>query len=111
MNINKISLNVNLSELLSKWLIVSVVSCSSFLVSGQTVSDIKSSGLYNWGIGTGSNYHEARRNALQMLSESITVQITSSFTEVVKETGDVHKSYVEKVVSSYSATRAIAFKF
>jgi len=89
---------------IKNWILFIAIFVTSIEISGQTIDEIKFTGKYNWGVGIAENYPAARRHALQMLSESITVQITSQFTEIVKETEKEYSSYVEKVVTSYSAT-------
>ncbi len=68
----------------------------------QNVDYIRNSGLYNFGIGMGANYAEARRNALQSLTEGISVHIKSEFINIVKETNGNVDDYSKSVVSSYS---------
>ncbi len=74
-------------------------------VSGtaQTFQEIRTSGNYNWGIGVGSNYSHARRNALESLTESISVHIKSEFEHIIKETNDNVDEYAKSVVTSYSS--------
>ncbi|MDX9847117.1 MAG: hypothetical protein RBT74_09060 [Tenuifilaceae bacterium] len=74
-------------------------------VSGtaQTFQEIRTSGSYNWGIGVGSNYSHARRNALESLTESISVHIKSEFEHIIKETNDNVDEYAKSVVTSYSS--------
>jgi hypothetical protein len=40
---------------------------------------IRSSGDYYWGIGKGTNFSEARRNALADLSESLQVDVRHNY--------------------------------
>jgi len=72
-------------------------------VHGQSIDFIRTSGNYYFGTGSGSNYQAARRNALAELSESISVQIQSDFTQVVQDTGDDVEIYAESVVNTYSS--------
>jgi len=55
------------------------------------------------GIGVGSNYNLARRNALENLTESISVHIKSEFEQIVRETNDDIDEYARSVVTSYSS--------
>ncbi len=71
-------------------------------LNGQSVDYIKSSGEYYFGIGNGRNYQQARRTALELLSESISVQIQSEFKQVVEETGEDVNIYTQSVVNTYS---------
>lgn len=71
---------------------------------GQSLDHIRESGRYRWGIGTGQNYTVARQNALDHLSQSISVHIKSNFTRITKGTNDELETYVKNVVSSYSST-------
>ena len=69
----------------------------------QSVDIIKNSGYYYWGIGTGSNFNAARRNALENLSESISVQVQSDFEQVVRQVNGDLTSHVKSVVRTYSS--------
>lgn len=86
-----------------------IISCSLVLLIftlgsfAQTTREIRTSGNYNWGIGSGSNYSQARRNALESLTESISVHIKSEFEHIIKETNDNVDEYAKSVVTSYSS--------
>lgn len=86
-----------------------ILTCSFILLlftvgsTAQTLQEIRTSGNYNWGIGTGSNYSQARKNALENLSESISVHIKSEFEHIIKETNDNVDEYAKSVVTSYSS--------
>ncbi len=54
-------------------------------------------------MGIGANYSSAKRNALENLSESISVHIKSEFEQVVEETSDDLDVYVRSVVTTYSS--------
>ena len=73
------------------------------LCYGQSIDFIRNSGEFYFGTGTGSNYQEARRNALAEMSESVTVHIQSDFEQVVIDTGDEVDIYAESVVNTYSS--------
>lgn len=87
-----------------KLLIILILICTiSFENSAQTLDEIKISGKYNWGIGVGSNYNLARRNALESLTESISIHIKSEFEQIVKETNDDVEEYSKSIITSYSS--------
>lgn len=87
-----------------KLLIILILICTiSFENSAQTLDEIRISGKYNWGIGVGSNYNLARRNALESLTESISIHIKSEFEQIVKETNDDIEEYSKSVITSYSS--------
>ncbi|HRW96756.1 MAG TPA: hypothetical protein P5104_04440, partial [Bacteroidales bacterium] len=65
--------------------------------------NIRNSGVYYWGTGTGNNYQEAQRNALSALSESIQVEIKHNFESVVREVNGNLEEYVKSVVTTYSS--------
>lgn len=90
---------------------IAVLKLAAIIIAGtiqynleaQTLNHIRNSGLYYWGVGTGSNYTSARRNALENLTESISVNIKSEFEQVVEETSDDIDIYVRSVVTTYSS--------
>ncbi|MDY0142931.1 MAG: hypothetical protein RBR97_13660 [Bacteroidales bacterium] len=87
-----------------KLLFILILICTiSFENSAQTLDEIRTSGKYNWGIGVGSNYNLARRNALESLTESISIHIKSEFEQIVKETNDDVEEYSKSVITSYSS--------
>ncbi|HPQ35823.1 MAG TPA: hypothetical protein PK563_15120 [Tenuifilaceae bacterium] len=75
----------------------------SFSLHAQSLDEIRNTGNYRYGIGNGQNYSMAKKNALERLSESISVHIQSEFEQVVKETNDNLDSYVKSVVNTYSS--------
>ncbi|MDY0198679.1 MAG: hypothetical protein RBR68_12785 [Tenuifilaceae bacterium] len=87
-------------KVISSFLFLLIFSLGS---SAQTIQEIRTSGNYNWGIGVGSNYSHARRNALESLTESISVHIKSEFEHIIKETNDNVDEYAKSVVTSYSS--------
>jgi hypothetical protein len=84
-------------------LTIVITAAAPFALEAQTTDYIKTSGFYYWGVGSGSNYSSARRNALENLTESISVHIKSEFEQVVKETNDDLDIYVKSVVTTYSS--------
>jgi hypothetical protein len=78
------------------------ITCPAY---SQSIDYIRNSGEYYFGIGSGTNYAEARRNALENLTESISVEIKSSFEQVVIQTGDDLEHYARSVVNTYSSAR------
>ena len=75
----------------------------SGVLEAQTVEQIRNSGLYNFGIGVGENYSLARKNALQNLTEGISVHIKSEFQHIVNETNGTIDDYSKSVVTTYSS--------
>jgi len=65
-------------------------------------NSIKNSGLYIYGIGTGNSYRQADNNALDNLITQISVQVESSFENVVSETDGNLKEYTKSIVKTYS---------
>jgi hypothetical protein len=64
---------------------------------------IRSSGDYYWGIGKGTNFSEARRNALADLSESLQVDVRHNYKAIVVEENGNLEEYVKSVVTTYSS--------
>ncbi len=68
----------------------------------QSVAEIRNSGNFIWGVGTGETYPLAMRNAQEMLVNSISVTVQSEFREIIKEHNNRLETYVEAVVQTYS---------
>lgn len=83
-------------------LFTSVLILSHF-VNAQSVEHIRNSGLFNFGIGSGENYAVARKNALQNLTEGISVHIKSEFEHIVRETNGNIDDYSNSIVKTYSS--------
>ena len=94
---------MNIRILAFIWFCILLFYNSFYISNAQSLDYIRKSGEYYHGIGTGRNYQAARRNALENLSESISVSIKSEFEQVVKETNDDLEIYTESVVSTYSS--------
>lgn len=84
-------------------IILSLFTLVVYSVEAQTVEQIRNSGQYNYGIGTGANYSLARKNALQNLTEGISVHIKSEFQHIVNETNGNIDDYSKSVVTTYSS--------
>lgn len=84
-------------------IIFSLFTLVVYSVEAQTVEQIRNSGQYNYGIGTGANYSLARKNALQNLTEGISVHIKSEFQHIVNETNGNIDDYSKSVVTTYSS--------
>lgn len=54
------------------------------LMTAQSVAEIKNSGKYLWGEGMAESYNEADRQALRSLVENISVNVESSFQNVME---------------------------
>ncbi len=74
----------------------------TFTIYSQSVSEIKESGRYIWGLGEGANYDEADKNALDDLISKISVQVESKFENLKEEVDFDMKEYTRKVVKTYS---------
>ena len=62
----------------------------------QSIDDIKHSGNYLWGEGSGKTINVASKEALSDLISKITVDVSSEF---VKESGETDDNYTERVSS------------
>jgi hypothetical protein len=67
----------------SLWLILILLLSISFL-EAQSVNEIKNGKDYLWGEGMAESYNEADRQALRHLVESISVNVESSFSNVIE---------------------------
>lgn len=71
----------------------------------QSIDDIKHSGNYLWGEGSGKTINVASKEALSDLISKITVDVSSEF---VKESGETDDNYTERVssiVKTYSTAK------
>jgi len=64
--------------------------------------DIQNSGNYIFGIGQGSNFDEADKNALDHLISQISVQVESFFEDFMTETNGNVSQYSKLVVKTYA---------
>lgn len=71
---------------------------------------IRNSGIYLWGIGEGSSYQIADKNALDALITQISVQVESSFENFLSETDGNLKEYTKSVVKTYSNVTLVSAK-
>ena len=62
------------------------------LIYAQSVSEIKNSGKYLWGEGMSESYQDADRQALRHLVENISVNVESSFTNVIENVNSEGKA-------------------
>jgi len=83
-------------------LLLLFLALTPFAGKAQTLDEVRNSGRYYFGTGVGNNYNAARRDALESLTNSISVQVQSKFEEVIKETESDFSSYVSSVVNTYS---------
>ena len=67
-----------------------------------STDEIQNSGNYLFGIGEGSNFDEADKNALDHLISQISVQVESYFENFVTETNGNISEYSKSVVKTYS---------
>lgn len=68
------------------------------------VEHITKSGDYIFGIGTGETVIEASNAALHHLVTQISVEVESSFTDIIEEDDEDLTSYTKRVVKTYSST-------
>ena len=77
-----------------------------YLIYAQSVSEIKNSGKYLWGEGMSESYQDADRQALRHLVESISVNVESSFTNVIENVNSEGKAdskmAMQAVMKTYS---------
>ncbi|MBM3435242.1 MAG: hypothetical protein FJY07_03370 [Bacteroidetes bacterium] len=83
-------------------LVVLLCAITGFSQQNQDAEQIKTCGNYLWGTGQGSSYQSADKNALDALITQISVQVQSSFENVVNETDGSLKEYTQSVVKTYS---------
>jgi hypothetical protein len=79
-----------------------IILFSNFSGYSQTVEEIRGSKEYICGVGQGSTFQEADKNALDMLISQITVRVESDFVNIVQEKGDSLKQFSKSVVKTYS---------
>ena len=75
-------------------------------MTAQSVTEIKNSGKYLWGEGMAESYQDADRQALRHLVESISVNVESSFTNVIENVNSEGKAdskmAMQAVMKTYS---------
>ena len=76
------------------------------LMTAQSVTEIKNSGKYLWGEGMAESYQDADRQALRHLVENISVNVESSFTNVIGNVNSEGKTdskmAMQAVMKTYS---------
>ncbi len=76
------------------------------LMTAQSVTEIKNSGKYLWGEGMAESYQDADRQALRYLVENISVNVESSFTNVIGNVNSEGKTdskmAMQAVMKTYS---------
>jgi hypothetical protein len=87
-----------------------ILSFSLYAQREPSVEDIKSSGRFLFGIGEGSSYQVADKNALDNLITQISVQVESSFENFLSETDGNLKEYTKSVVKTYSNVTLVSAK-
>jgi hypothetical protein len=75
-----------------------------FFSNAQTVSqqEIKKSGDYYYGVGTGYSENEAMEHAVSRVSQMISLNVSSNFTKKVKQTEKEFDSQVNQVIETHS---------
>ncbi|MCK9266889.1 LPP20 family lipoprotein [bacterium] len=81
--------------------ILIILSCFT-ITAAQTIDQIKKDSKYLWGEGSSTNPNLADKQALSHLISQISVQVESSFLNIIEETGGNIEEYTEKVVNTYS---------
>ncbi|MBU2651389.1 MAG: LPP20 family lipoprotein [Bacteroidetes bacterium] len=69
---------------------------------GQTMDEIMNSRDYLWGKGVSQSYEKAGKQAIDNLFSKISVEVTSSFTNYVREENDSIYELTESVLKTYS---------
>lgn len=76
------------------------------MMMAQSLNEIKNSGKYLWGEGMAESYQDADRQALRHLVESISVNVESSFTNVIGNVNSEGKTdskmAMQAVMKTYS---------
>ena len=91
---------------LKRFLIITILAHLSITAKGQSWESIRDSGDYFWGIGYGSSFVEADRQALANLLSMISTFVSSKTDMGFREENDGvkidHRSYVENNIKTYS---------
>ena len=74
------------------------------ILLAQTSDFIKNSDMYLWGEGQGRTLNQADKEALKDLISQISVQVESSFQNIVTEDNSDIQEYTKSVMNTYSAT-------
>ena len=89
-----------------KYILLLCVTLVPALMMGQSLNEIKNSGKYLWGEGMAESYQDADRQALRHLVESISVNVESSFTNVIGNVNSEGKTdskmAMQAVMKTYS---------
>ena len=89
-----------------KYVLLFCMALMPVLMTAQSVSEIKNSGKYLWGEGMSESYQDADRQALRHLVESISVNVESSFTNVIENVNSEGKAdskmAIQAVMKTYS---------
>ena len=89
-----------------KYVLLFCLALMPVLMTAQSVTEIKNSGKYLWGEGMAESYQDADRQALRHLVESISVNVESSFTNVIDNVNSEGKTdskmAMQAVMKTYS---------
>ena len=89
-----------------KYVLLFCMALMPVLMTAQSVTEIKNSGKYLWGEGMAESYQDADRQALRHLVENISVNVESSFTNVIGNVNSEGKTdskmAMQAVMKTYS---------
>ena len=89
-----------------KYILLFCMALMPALMMAQSLNEIKNSGKYLWGEGMAESYSDADRQALRHLVESISVNVESSFTNVIDNVNSEGKTdskmAMQAVMKTYS---------
>ena len=89
-----------------KYILLFCLALMPVLMTAQSVTEIKNSGKYLWGEGMAESYQDADRQALRHLVENISVNVESSFTNVIGNVNSEGKTdskmAMQAVMKTYS---------
>jgi hypothetical protein len=80
-----------------------LMSILPFHIFSQTAPDIKKSGNYYWGEGSGNHLEQADKNALADLISQISVQVESEMKNVMTEKDGNFREFSQSVTKTYSS--------
>ncbi len=91
---------------MKKYILLFCLALMPVLMTAQSVTEIKNSGKYLWGEGMAESYQDADRQALRHLVENISVNVESSFTNVIGNVNSEGKTdskmAMQAVMKTYS---------
>jgi hypothetical protein len=89
-----------------KYVLLFCMALMPVMMMAQSVTEIKNSGEYLWGEGMAESYQDADKQALRHLVENISVNVESSFTNVIENVSTEGKAdskmAMQAVMKTYS---------